>query len=488
MRLRRWTIPREASRLALVFALVALLSAWTARVANAADAPSGSVVVWPTMTPAGDDAASLPLHRPAPTEPAVLARAQELDATLRDAAQDLGLTLDVTDPGPAPGRTRDADILARASAPGALGADAATWVVSPRLEHAGGEQFVLRILAVPPKGRELRVRVENVKGADVAVRGLVMLRDLLSPQAAAQAAAQSLTESQVHEAEQAGPTRPHSPGRAVLAVNGALFGAYVAFSVQRASENDDPRLLYPLLALGAGVGIGGTLLASEEWDVGTGDAWMLAAGAWWGASAGLLIANGQSVQPFSDRYTWGAGGGLIGVSLATFALTRGKADDGDAVLTHSGGALGLLLGGLGELAYRGQTTTTATPNTGAGIGTAVGVVGMGALSTFVQVSPSRVMLVDLGAGLGTLAAAAASSPLVFENVTEGKARAFALATAGGTVIGGTIAWLLTPNVGRAASGGRATRSSALPFGGVIGGSATRAGIAPAYGAGVMGRF
>jgi len=62
----------------------------------------------------------------------------------------------------------------------------------------------------------------------------------------------------------------------VLAVNGALFGAFVAYSVQRASGNDDPRVLYPLLALGTGVGIGTSLLASEEWDIGTGQAWFLA--------------------------------------------------------------------------------------------------------------------------------------------------------------------------------------------------------------------
>jgi hypothetical protein len=463
---------------ALSAGVLAAALASAPRIAEA-DVPPGPAVVWPTMTPAGDEAGALPLHKPAEVEQTVYARAQELDATLRDAAQDLGLTLDMTDPGPTSGKTRDLDLVERAGQ-----AESGTWVVSPRLEYAGGDRFVVRIVVVPPKGHELRVRVATVKGTDVSVRGLVMLRDLISPATAAQANAQSLAQAQVDESAKGGVMSSlRSPGRAVLAVNGALFGAYVAFSVQRASDNDDPRLLYPLLALGAGVGIGSSLLAAEEWDVGTGDAWFLAAGAWWGAASGLLIANGKDVQPFSDRYTWGAGGGLIGLSLATVALTRKKADEGDAMLTHSGGALGLVLGGLGELAYTGKTTTNATPNTGAGIGTAVGVVGMGALSTVVQVSPSRVMLVDLGAGLGTLAAAAAASPLVFENVSPGQARAFGLITAGGTLVGGTVAWLLTPNVGRTP----ATKAM-LPFGGVIGGSATRTGVVPAYGAGLQGRF
>ena len=48
-----------------------------------------------------------------------------------------------------------------------------------------------------------------------------------------------------------------------------------------------------------------------KWDVTTGNAWFLSAGAWWGASAGILIANGRHVLPFNERYAWGAGGGLI---------------------------------------------------------------------------------------------------------------------------------------------------------------------------------
>ena len=40
--------------------------------------------------------------------------------------------------------------------------------------------FLLRIVAIPPKGKQLRVRVEKVSALDVSVRGLVLLRDLLS--------------------------------------------------------------------------------------------------------------------------------------------------------------------------------------------------------------------------------------------------------------------------------------------------------------------
>jgi hypothetical protein len=277
-----------------------------------------------------------------------------------------------------------------------------------------------------------------------------------------------------------------SQGRAVLAVNAALFGAFTAYSVQRASGSEDPRLLYPLLTLGTGIGLGGALLVAEEWDVGTGDAWTLAGAGWWGAAAGVLIANGRHVQPLTDRYAWGVGGGLIGISLATFSLTRGKADEGDAVLVNSGAALGFGFGALAEFFYVGDIENR-TPYTGAGYGTAIGLLAGGTLATFVQVSPSRVLLLDLGAGLGAASGAALASPLVFEDVTTDKTRGFVAATAGGMLAGGTIAWLLTRER-TAAPPASKNEPHVTPFGGIVGGSATREGNVPAYGAGVRGTW
>src|SRR5207253_10660577 len=135
-----------------------------------------------------------------------------------------------------------------------------------------------------------------------------------------------------------------------------LFGAFLAYSIQRSSGSDDPRVLYPLLALGTGVGLGSALLVADEWDVTTGDAWFLAAGGWWGAASGIFIANGRHVDPLSDRYAWGVGGGFVGLGFATLTLTRIRMDEGDAMIAHSGAALGLVLGGLGELTYRGTPT------------------------------------------------------------------------------------------------------------------------------------
>ncbi len=479
--MRRSPTRLSIRRLALGVSAGTLLATLTASTSALAD---GSVVMWPAMTPAGDDPGTLPMHRPAEAEQTVFARAQELDATLRDAAQDLGFTLHVGDAGPLSGHTRDSDMLERASHAGAAGPSAGTWVVSPRLEYAGGDTFIVRIVAVPPKGRELRVRVETVKGADVSVRGLVMLRDVMSAATAARAAVSARELVKVDDVASYGVMSPlRSPGRPVLAVNAALFGAYVAYSVQRASGNDDPRVLYPLLALGTGVGIGASLLAAEEWNVGTGDAWFLSGGAWWGAAAGVFIANGRHVQPLNDRYAWGVGGGFLGLGLGVFALTRSHIDEGDAVIVNSGGAFGMALGGLGELFYRG-TTVDFKPYTGAGYGAGIGVVSAGVLATFVRASPSRVMLVDLGAGLGGLGGAALASPLLFEDVTPGKARGFLAATAGATIGGGALVLYLTRNIDK--------KEQAWHYGapnlGVIGSSATPEGNVPAYGMTWRGSF
>jgi hypothetical protein len=471
----------------LVSAVLLSLLTW-AGTSRADVGPKPPVVVWPTLTPAGDAPSTAALHRPLPSEGKALSeRAQELDATLRDAVQDLGFTLFVADPGPAQGHTRDEDLIERAAgAPGATpraDGEGGTWVVSPRLESAGGGTFMVRLVAVPPRGRELRVRVETVAAESVGVRGLVMLRDLLTPEAAAAAELEQEKREAGRGTAQGVMAPLRSQGRAVLAVSGGAFGVFTAFSLENAaSGTSDPRVLYPLLAVGTGIGVGAALLVADEWDVTTGDAWYLSAGAGWASASGILIAAGRSVEPVTDRYSWGVGGGFIGLGLATVALTRHSMDDGDATLTHSGGAMGLLYGGTIDWLARGSTTVT--PYTGMGYGSAIGVIGAGFLATQLTLSPSRVLLIDLGAGGGALVGAAAASPLIFQNpsANQGKTRGWLSATLGGSLVGGGVAWWLTRHLD-APGGPRGTGLGipGTPSAGVIGTSVARGGETPIYG-------
>lgn len=483
----------------VVLVLVAVGVAWPGN-ARGADARL-PVVIWPTLTPAGDAPAAGPLRRPATTDRPMFELAQELDATLRDAVQDLGFMLYVADRGPDLGRTRDENLIARASS-AAAGAvpgetDEGTWVVSPRIESAGGGAYVVRVVAVPPKGRELRVRVETVQGDAVSVRGLVMLRDLLTPQTAAAAALEQERRDAAKGTTQGVTTSTRSQGRAVLAVNGALFGGFTGFSLASAANgqtgSDD--VLYPLLALGTGIGIGAALLVADEWDLTTGDTWFLSAGGLWMTMSGLFIADGRDVQPFAARYSWGVAGGLVGLGLATgtFAITHASMDDGDATITHSGGALGMLLGASIQWIDQGTTCcplrpsapgATTRPFSGLGYGAAIGVIGGGVLATQVTTSPSRVLLIDVGAGGGALIGAAAASPLIVQNQTPDKTRVWLSATVAGSLAGAGLTGWLTGQHGPSGAW-----LPGAPTAGILGTTpapGTRAGQAPIYGLGWAG--
>ncbi len=432
-----------------------------------------AIVVWPTLTPAGD-VTSGALHRPTLDEGTTAARAAELDATLRDSVQDLGFSLDVADPGPSAGQTRDLDILERAASNGGL------WLISPRLEPAGTDKFVLRLVLASPKSKELRVRTERVDGSNVAARALVLLRDLIAT------TPRLVTEPRVVPSESATlgiMSQPRSPGRATLAANAALFGAFMAFSVQRASGSTDPRVLYPLLTLGTGVGLGGALLVSDEWNISTGDAWTIAGGAWWGSAAGILIANGHGV-PLTDRYAWGAGGGLVGLGLATFSLSRGHADEGEAALVHSSAGAGLGLGAVADWFTHGDIDRA--PHGGAGYGAAIGLVTGGVLAKVIRVPASRVLLIDLGAGLGAVGGAAIGSPLVFEELTPERTRGFLAATSIGAIAGGAAAWWFTRE--SAPPVGQPRIARVLPWAGALPVSSVAATQAPSMGLGVRGQW
>lgn len=459
------------------------------------------MALWPVLTPAGDAPAGGPLHKPLEGDGPLALRAQELEATLREAAQDLGFDVSVGEAAPAPSQLRDTDVLER-STHARDGSGRGTWIVSPRIEALGGDLFLVRIVVAQPNATELHVRVASVKGADVSVRGLVMLRDLLTASPAAEAASHERERERAGQLADLNATPPsRSQGRAILAVNGAALGAFLAFSVQRASAQndanvDDPRVLLPLVTLGTGVGLGGSLLAAEEWDVTTGNAWYLAAGAWWGVASGFFISSATDQQPLNSRFLWGTGGGLVGLSLSITALTQGSIDDGGALLTHSGGAVGLLVGSAIELMTRGPSSCTNGPTQcpfdrpppmGQGVGVAIGVIGAGFAATRWRVSPSRVLLLDLGAVVGALVGAAVTSPLVFD-LSLDNARAFLGASLGGAALGvGAAAWL-TRSMAAGAPSKPKTSSFGEPVFGPIGQSQTREGAVPVVGVGWRGAW
>jgi hypothetical protein len=197
-----------------------------------------------------------------------------------------------------------------------------------------------------------------------------------------------------------------------------------------------------MVALGAGLGVGASLLVADEWDISEGDAWYLAAGAYWPGASGFLIAESYEASR-DNQFLAGLVGATTGVGLGTVALATGDVGDGGAVLTHSGGAFGMLFGAITEVAIEGSSDTT-TPTRGMGIGTGVGVLAAGVAATQVSISSSRMLLVDLSVSLGGLSGAALASPLLFaEEPNDTYTRLWLGAATAGAVAGGVIGWYAT---------------------------------------------
>nr|PZN17889.1 MAG: hypothetical protein DIU78_23735 [Pseudomonadota bacterium] len=390
--------------------------------------------------------------------------ARQVDALVLEAARDLGLRVG---PKPETAPSDRSDLAASASE---------EWLVSPRVfRDAGG--FVVELRVVPPRSRVVYARTQRVHPETLEIRLMTTMRDLVEA-ARGRDARRSEGERARRPAVVTEPAR--SPGRAVLAFHGALLGGFAGYSIQEASGSNDARLTYPLAALGAGIGLGGSMLVAEEWDISVADAWYLSAGIFWPSLSGWLLADSYDVAD-EDRYAYALVSAAGGLSLAAIGAGTARVGEGSAALAHSGGAFGTLLGGLAELFVEG--TTGITPRRGMGYGAGAGVLVAGALALHLDPSAARVLLVDLGASLGALTGAAAASPLLLVEPTADqptRTRLWLAGIAAGTFAGGAIALWAT----RTADTKPTTSTTPIPEVGLV--SVTELG--PVFGAALRGTW
>jgi hypothetical protein len=373
----------------------------------------------------------------------------EIDQTVAEGVEDLGLVPLRAPGGPVPERSLTS-------------LEPSSWVFAPRLSSEL-DGVHLRLVAVAPGSRVELVREEVFTSSALGtldVRTLVMLRDLYdagapkAPRLPPGAAAPRVLDS---------PAAPPSTGKPVLALNGAVLGGYFGFAIQRASGSSDSRLVYPLVALGTGLGLGASLLVADEWNISTGDAWYLSAGMWWPLASGVLLAQSYGVKE-DNVYLYGLVGAGTGLALASTAVATHPISEGGAVLAHSGGAFGALLGAMTDAAIQG--TTGESLKRGIGYGTGIGVVLGGAMATQVTITPSRALLVDLSASLGAVAGAALASPLLLVDESDPVRTRLWLASAGaGTIAGGIVGWYATASSAPATPEKRSALSI-LPYGGI----------------------
>ena len=436
-------------------------------------------------------------RRPSATESEASGLLARLDELLLDTARDLALSTDgprAVLPDPITVTDQEMIALARST----------NGVVIASTARAVGGDVELTVKLASPARRTLGTRTERFPKDDLAVRAVVMLRDAVTD---AGVVTRPLPPPVTSGPRGEMAVEARSDGRAVLAANATIFGGMLGFSVERASGSDDPRLLYPLLAVGAGVGLGASLLIADEWDVGSGDAWFLSSGGIWPTAAAHLLYEGRfgpaSGHPGheSDRWAFGLVGGTAGLTLATLSLSLGDMDRGGAILAHSGGAFGLGFGALGEWLVRGSTKDL--PFAGMGYGAAFGwLAAAGAASTRVHLSPLRVLSIDLGAALGGLAGAAFASPLVFDAPNQDAVRGWIGAITGGALLGAGAAIWFTHDSKRFASSsspraeilpstkvaGGLTIQPDLPEIGLLGETPLAPNAPPALGARFRGRF
>jgi hypothetical protein len=439
-----------------------------------AAASSQVVLLHTVVTASATQAGTKALTR----DPQLVARARQLDQVLTDAAQDLGFTLDLSERVTEADREwTDLELVTRAAHGG-------SWVVYPTIETSASD-FVVRLVAVPPGSKVASVSTESVKASDLAIRAVVMLRDVMAARPTAASTEPARRPADHVEPPHALAVPARSRGQSVLALNAALFGSFIGYSVESSSGSDDPRLLFPLMALGTGLGLGASTIVAEEWDVGIGDAWYLSAAAWWPALAGLFVARSRTMPDPATEHSYALISAVSGLGLATTSLALGGGmSEGGALLTHSGGAFGTLFGAMTEFAVRGEAPPNVDPPyRGLGYGAGIGVVIAGAAAIRNDIEPSRVLALDLGAGLGGLAGAAATSPFLFRQRTATGDRVFLISTMASTLAGGTAAYFLT----RKPASEPTSTTFVYPFAGPIGESITPSGSrVPALGVALCG--
>lgn len=420
----------------------------------------------------------VPETPPSPEEPAaqdpvqdpdgVAAPTLDLTEPLEEAALDLGIAA----------RVLPAEELDGALEQRTLDPDGA-WLLSHRVTP-DGDRWRVEVTAVPPESRVRRTAVDVVDRDRLEVRAIVLLRDAVRIQ------------PEPAEAPEIAPTPtppPRSTGRAVLALNTALLGGAIGVSLHRAGATEDDRLLYPLAALGVGIGLGASMLVADEWDITTDDAWFLSAGIVWPAASGVLVATGHGVQE-EHRYLYGLSGTAVGLTLASVAVAKRQVYEGSATLAHSGAAFGLGMGALAEGIVQGDLVNT--PLRGMGYGAGAGVLAAGLLASQVPTSSSRVLLVDLSALLGGLTGGALATPLLLvDDVTDGRRRLWFGSIAIGTAAGALLGFLATeneqaPDPSRAPPAATALVQRWSPTAGVLGVSQVGSRQEPFFGAGVQG--
>ena len=269
-----------------------------------------------------------------------MARARQLDLTLSDAAQDLGFTLDLSE------RARrtiaelsDLEVIARA-------AKGTRWVVYPSIEMHRPD-MVVRLVGgcarLESRGGANRV----VKASELAVRAVVMLRDVIAvrPARGPRPIATAAPSERIRDAD---PRSPFPPARRVARPRLQRRTLRRVHRLLGAARQRKRRPAASLSVDGARHRARARRFGDRRRRMGRGARRRLVPvrSRLVARSSGLFLARSRAMRDPSTEYSFALIGALSGLGLATTSLALGGGmSEGGALMTHSGGAFGTVLGG-----------------------------------------------------------------------------------------------------------------------------------------------
>lgn len=214
--------------------------------------------------------------------------------------------------------------------------------------------------------------------------------------------------------------RPRS--RVGFVLNTTAFGLSLMAGVLCAADVEDPRLFAPILLLGGATGLATALMIERRWSISRGDSSLLAAGSWYGAAAGTLLAGALGYGSLRWIFTGGLIGQVLGLSAGIVAAAFTELSTGDTAVIHSGALWGLFAGGVLSLLvwHSDPRMSYGLILPGLAVGLAAGVL----TSRFVEASAGRLAVIDLCGLLGALLGASIGIPIIIDDQDAGQMRAY----------------------------------------------------------------
>ena len=226
-------------------------------------------------------------------------------------------------------------------------------------------------------------------------------------------------------------------------INNTGLGLYLGFASYMAIETQNLTFLAPALLAGGGTGLAISLIYKYIWGkVSLGDTSLITVGGWSGVTTGIL-----ATLIFSDNIELIFGisgiGGLFGIGMGILASYYTELSDGDGGLILSGPFWGLYLGTIILFLSLPPDEEYISGILLAGLYT--GILSSAILTKWIEVSITRMIVIDLCGLLGILLGASLGLPIVLDGGDESDIRIYTAIILASTALGIGLGTYFTKN-------------------------------------------